>query len=94
MEFERLLENYDPVAFSRSVRSDGDRVEQLRQCLGGQTGRADARAIVKWAELLAENPEYYRALTCLRKEIEELVERDEIVPVLAAFLGSPRKATE
>ena len=93
-EFECLLENYDPVAFSRAVRSDGDRVERLRECLGGQTGRADAKAIVKWADILAENPEYFQALTSLRNEIARLVECDEIVPVLAAFLGSPRKAAE
>ena len=89
-----MLENYDPVAFSSAVRSDGDRVERLRECLGGQTGRADANAIVKWAHILSENLEYYQALTRLKDEVARLVECDEVVPVLAAFLGSPRKAAE
>lgn len=93
-QFECLLENYDPVAFCRTVRSDGVQLERLRECLGGQTGRADAKAIVQWADILAENPEYYLALSKLKDEIAELVEHDEVVPVLAAFLGSPRKAVE
>lgn len=89
-----MLENYDPVAFSAAVRFDGDRFERLKVCLGGQTGRADANAIVKWADKLAKNPEYVKALTSLKNEVAGLVECDEIVPVLAAFIGSPRKAAE
>ena len=93
-EFECLLENYDPVAFCKAVKCDHTRVEQLGKCLGGQTGRPDAEAIVQWARILTNHLEYFQALKVLKKRISTCVLDDEVVPVLAAFLGDPRKRAE
>ena len=93
-EFECLLEDYDPIAFSRAVERNPCRVERLRECLGGQTGRRDAQAIVGWANILVKNPQYFEELRDLKERISTRVLHDEVVPVLAAFLGEPSKAAE
>ena len=51
-KFESLLKQYDPAAFSREVEADWARVRNVEDCLGGQTARADANAIMKWATML------------------------------------------
>lgn len=88
-KFEALLEQYDPVAFSREVEADGGRVCKVAKCLGGQTGRADARAIVKWATMLKNNAHYFYNLKKLKSDMEEEVDDCEVVPILAALLGTP-----
>ena len=87
--FESLLEQYDPVAFSREVDADGARVLKIEECLGGQTARADARAIMKWATMLKKNTRYFNALQEMKSEMEAEVHDGEVVPILAALLGSP-----
>ncbi|MCY3826626.1 MAG: hypothetical protein OXG10_04480 [Candidatus Dadabacteria bacterium] len=93
-EFESLLENYNPVAFSKAVDSDRSRIQQVKECLGGLTGGKDAKAIGKWAYSLGKDIEYYQALEELRDNISRLVRTEEVVPVLAAFLGDPKKRIE
>ncbi len=93
-EFESLLENYNHVAFSNAVNSDRPRIQKVAECLGGQTGRKDAEAIKKWAFLLGGDVEYYGALEELQNNISKFVRPEEVVPVLAAFLGSPKKRAE
>lgn len=93
-EFESLLEDYNPVAFSKAVRSDSSRIEKISECLGGRTGRRDAEAIKKWAYLLGKDIDYPKALEELRNNISDVVRPEEVVPVLAALLGSPRKKVE
>ena len=92
--FECLLENYNPVAFSKAVDSDCSRIQQVEKCLGGLTGETDAKAIKKWAYLLGKDIEYYQALEELRDNISRFVRTEEVVPTLAAFLGDPRKRIE
>lgn len=93
-KFEQLVENYDPVAFSKAVDSDSSRIEDVAECLGGRTGKGDAEAILKWADLLEKDIEYYKALEELRNKIIGFVHSEEIVPVLAALLGYPSKKVE
>ena len=88
-KFESLLDQYDPVAFSRAVDADCARIRDVEDCLGGQTARSDAAAIVKWAAMLEKNPSYFNALNKLKSDMEARVHDGEGVPVLAAFLGSP-----
>jgi hypothetical protein len=87
--FESLLEQYDPVAFSQEVETDGARVRKVEGCLGGQTARVDAKAIMKWAAMLEKNPGYLNALKRLKSDMEAEVHDGEVAPVLAALLGSP-----
>ncbi len=93
-EFEFLLENYNPAAFSNAVNSDRPRIQKVAECLGKLTGRKDAEAIKRWALLLGGGVEYYGALEELRNNISKFVCPEEVVPVLAAFLGSPKKRAE
>ncbi|MXY69405.1 MAG: hypothetical protein F4Y47_12745 [Acidobacteriia bacterium] len=93
-EFESLLKQYDPVAFSREVETDCGLVRNIGDYLGGQTALADANAIVKWANILARDPGYFNALNELKSGMEAAVYDGEVVPVLAAFLGSPSKRAE
>lgn len=93
-KFESLLEQYDPVAFSCAVDLDDARLRDVADCLGGQTGRADANALAKWAAMLARVTDYFSALNELRRDMETGVDGGEVVPVLAALLGSPRKRLE
>ena len=93
-KFESLLKQYDPAAFSREVEADWARVRNVEDCLGGQTARADANAIMKWATMLARDPGYFNALNELKSGMGAKVHDGEIVPVLATFLGSPSKRAE
>ena len=88
-KFESLLEQYDPVAFSREVDADRARIQAVAKCLGGQTARADAEATMKWATMLEKNPGYFNALNKLKSDMRARVHDGEVVAVLAAFLGSP-----
>ena len=93
-EFESLLKNYNPVAFSKDVDSDRSRIQKVAECLGGQTGRKDAEAIERWVFLLGRELEYYKALKELRNNISDVVRPEEVVPISAAFLGSPKRRAE
>ena len=92
--FKSLLRQYDPVAFARDAETDPSLVRSVEDCLGGRTKRADAKAIVKWARILAREPRYFSALSELKNDMEAKVHEGEIVPVLATFLGSPSKKAE
>ena len=94
-KFEALLEQYGPVTFSREIEADCARVQDIEDCLGGRTARADAEAIVKWATMLAKYPGYFNALNKLKSDMEARIHDGEVVPVLAALLGSlPTKRME
>lgn len=93
-EFESLLEQYDPITFSRALEVDGARLGDIANCLGGQTGSGDAKAMAKWARMLARVSDYFNALNELKRDMHASVDDGEVVPVLAALLGSPRKKLE
>ncbi len=97
-EFGQLVCNYDPKKFTQSTISNPTRRIELQKCLGGQTGSADSKAIVKWALLLSDDRiKYYQELMKLRSRIEICILKDgscisdeEITPMMAAFLGDPK----
>lgn len=93
-KFETLLMQYDPVAFSRAVAADCALLRKVADCLGGKTKRGDAKAIMKWANMLAREPGYFNALNELKSGVGADVHASEVVPVLAAFLGLPSKRAE
>ena len=93
-EFETLLKQYDPVAFSRAGEADSDLVRKVADCLGGGTNDADAKAIMEWAKILAGEPGYCNALNDLKSDVGAMVRASEVVPVLAAFLGLPSQRAE
>lgn len=93
-KFESLLEQYDPIAFSRAVEVDSARIRDVANCLGGQTARGDTNAMVMWARMLAEVADYFNALKELKRYMQAGVDGGEIVPIVAALLGSPRKRLE
>ncbi|MCY3941464.1 MAG: hypothetical protein OXG29_10360 [Gammaproteobacteria bacterium] len=93
-KFESLLEQYDPIAFSRAVEVDCGRIRDVANCLGGQTARGDANALANWARMLAKVADYFNALNELKTEMQAGVDDSEVVPVLAALLGSPMKRLE
>jgi hypothetical protein len=85
-----LLHGYDPRAVAAACDAGALDVADLRRCLPGQTGSADARAIVAWARLLAGGPDLRSALWGLRRELaREGVKNEELTPVVAVFLGAP-----
>lgn len=94
LKFESLLEQYDPISFSRALEVDGARLRDVADCLGGQTGWGDAKAMAKWATMLARAADYFNELNELKRDMQAGVDDREVVPVLAAFLGSPRKRLE
>ena len=96
VKFKRLLEQYDPIAFSRAVEVDCARIRDVADCLGGPTwfARRDADAMVMWANMLAKVADYFNALNELKRDMQASVDDGEVVPVLAALLGSPRKRLE
>ena len=55
-----LLGDYDPNQTHSAVQRGALRAKDLQPCLPGQTSAADARAILSWAQLLAETGDYYR----------------------------------
>lgn len=92
--FKSLLEQYDPIAFSREVEVDCARLRDIAKCLGGWTAGRDAKAIAMWAKMLAKVADYFSAINELKGGMQANVAGGEVVPVLAALLGSPRKRLE
>jgi hypothetical protein len=61
-ELRALLQEYDPGAAASAFGSGALVTDAITRYLPGQTGLADARAIVKWAQLLADAPNCHAAL--------------------------------
>jgi len=89
---ETILSNYNPLATHLSVNANPRILTNIQQCLPGQTTKADARAIVQWARLLTQGPDYYDSLKSLKNTFATLdIKETEVIPVMAAFLGNPTK---
>lgn len=83
-----LLRGYDPGAAARALASGALATDAIARYLPGQTGPADARAIVKWAQLLADAPHYHAALLRLRERLGHTKAKPPELPLLtAAILG-------
>jgi len=85
---ERLLD-YDPGAAASAFAAGTLVTDDITRYLPGQTGSADARAIVKWAQLLADAQNYHAALLRLRDRLGHTKAEPSELPLLtAAILGS------
>jgi hypothetical protein len=84
-----LLLEYDPSATASALRTGALLPDAIARWLPGQTGPADARAITKWAHLLADAPDYHAALLRLRHRLGHSEARLPERPLLTAvILGS------
>jgi len=94
-ELESQLGGYKATETNAAVLAEELSIPDLRAYLPGQSGTADASAIIKWAALLADVPDYYRALTDLaRRLVKTGISEAEVVPAVAAVLGHPTKRME
>jgi hypothetical protein len=91
----KALADYDPTAVAIGTSAD-ELVERLRRELSGQTAASDARAILRWASLLTQHPDYGALLQRLRLYFLEsaasagLQLRDpDLTALVAAALGCP-----
>jgi len=84
-----LLGDYDPSATHGAHAEGRVGLTDLKACLPGQTATADANAILRWADLLEEVPNYDRCLAKLEQAFRDMdVEDYELLPVVAGFLGN------
>jgi hypothetical protein len=81
-----LLKGYDPGAAARAVGSGALATNEIARYLPGQTGSADARAVVKWAQLLADAPNFHAALLRLRDRLGHTKAKPSELPLLAAAI--------
>jgi hypothetical protein len=70
--------------------------ERLKKALGGQTAGRDARAMLDWASLLTQHPDYGALLQRLRRHFREraavagmALRESDLTALVAAALGSP-----
>jgi hypothetical protein len=79
---ERYLNDYD-LSFAPEHKG-------LLAFLPGQTGPADARAIIAWQRILSKKYNYYSGLVELGKRFRSLgIGNDELLPCVAVFIGAP-----
>jgi len=88
-ELRANLLDYDPAATASALRSGALQIDDIMRCLPGVTGPADARATARWAQLLADAPDYHAALLQLRDGLSRTKARRSELPLLTAvILGS------
>lgn len=93
---EGLLLGWEPVAVHAAARDGRLTIEDLRPFFPGTTGRADATALLGWAERLSESSFFARLrplLAAIEARHQELtdtaLDADHRMPCLVAFMGSP-----
>ncbi len=85
-----LLGDYDAGATHDAITDGRLNLTDVKGCLPGQTATGDAVAILRWVDLLHEVPSYYAGVEKLREAFASAgVEHHELLPIVAAFLGSP-----
>jgi hypothetical protein len=93
----KLLCGFDPVQAQRRVTGGELDVKQLQAYLPGQSSSGDARAILRWAALLNDVPNYYGRVRDLALAFRALGEQKlpepltdaELLLCVAGFLGGP-----
>ena len=101
-QLEEILCNYDACGFVSRIESANPNgvIDGIADLLGGQTAKRDAEAIVKWARLLCECPDYYRNVIValaldLCREANDKCRRQlsaaELLPALVGALVSKTK---
>lgn len=68
----------------------------LREHLSGQSGTGDAKAIIRWAKLLTDQPDYYgqilviaRAFVDLAADTDHPLDNEHLMMCLAGYLIAP-----
>ncbi len=98
-KLRQCLNDYDPHWTRADVKTRELTEELLKQCLPGQSSRNDARAILKWAQLLDEVEDYYgfvRGLGCAFQERAKnqdgkALNNHELLLCIVGYLGQPPK---
>lgn len=87
-----ILRGYEP----RLITQTNIDMVELKQLLGGQSGRADAAAMIRWARCLSDYPDWHVGVSRLGEALSKCASvsgltlgRGELHLVLAVFLGDP-----
>lgn len=94
-----MLGDLFPDYTVQAIRKNRLTIEDLKAALPGQSSSNDACAIVKWAELLNDNKDYYQLIQELGKAMRLLYEDnynqelddDHLLLCLVGYLGDPPK---
>lgn len=93
---EGLLYDFDPDKTHTAVLDGTLTLADLREHLSGQGGTGDAKAIIRWAKLLTDHPNYYdqilgiaRAFVALAEDAGYQLGNQHLMMVLAGYLISP-----
>jgi len=96
-----MLGGYDPSYTFNAVQRGELRSEDLAKCLRGQTSGKDANAILQWANLLAQDVDYYdfirqlgHAYQCLANNYRESLTDNELMLCIVGYIGNPPKNWE
>ncbi len=89
-QLAELLRGYDPQAVASAVATGALTAGDLAACIPGQTSSADARAMLSWADLIANAGGYYQRVVAIARAFERAgAGEHEVVPCVSAFLGHP-----
>lgn len=99
-QLAQLLRGYDAKATNNAVEQGALDAKDLKSCLPGQSSTADARAILRWAQVLTIVDDYNaflcdlgRAFARLSKELYNRPLADaDLLPCVAGYLGNPQTA--
>ncbi len=93
---EGLLYGFDPEKTHTAVLDGTLTLADLREHLSGQSGTGDARAIIRWAKLLTDQPNYYgqilaiaRAVVDLAADADHPLDNEHLMMCLAGYLIAP-----
>ncbi|MDI9960797.1 MULTISPECIES: hypothetical protein [Rhodococcus] len=93
---EGLLYGFDPEKTHTAILDGTLTLADLREHLSGQGGAGDAKAIIRWAKLLTDHPNYYdqilgiaRAFVALAEDAGYQLGNQHLMMVLAGYLISP-----
>ncbi|MGW6655596.1 hypothetical protein [Rhodococcus sp. NPDC055024] len=93
---EGLLYDFDPDKTHTAVLDGTLTLADIREHLSGQGGAGDAKAILRWAKLLTDHPNYYdqilgiaRAFVALAEDAGYQLGNQHLMMILAGYLISP-----
>ncbi|WP_285182276.1 hypothetical protein [Rhodococcus sp. MEB032] len=93
---EGLLYDFDPEKTHTAILDGTLTLADIREHLSGQGGTGDAKAIIRWAKLLTDHPNYYdqilgiaRAFVALAEDAGFQLDNQHLMMILAGYLISP-----
>jgi hypothetical protein len=92
-----MLGEYDPRYTHQAAQEGSLSVDQIKACLPGQSSSGDARAILRWAQLLMETENYYAFIqdlgtafrTMNKQRYGEALTDTDLLLCLVGYLGDP-----